>query len=112
MPAAAPSSFTLDKSNAVLALSTPFSDLFVHRYPPTTAVPPSLFSDGGDFVSVTRTGAELSIVAPRGAPEAAGMGSAAAEHKGGPWTAMRVKGPLEHRELQVARAVMGSSVMP
>lgn len=101
MPAAPADSFALDKSNPVLALSAAVGGLYVHRFPAGTPVPPELFSNvdaADDFVSVTRVGNELSIVATKGATSNVGMPEPSAEHCGGPWTAMKVKGPLEHRE--------------
>ncbi|RSH78819.1 uncharacterized protein EHS24_001734 [Apiotrichum porosum] len=108
MPAAPADSFALDKSNPVLALSAAVGGLYVHRFPAGTPVPPELFSNVGaadDFVSVTRVGNELSIVATKGATSNVGMPEPSAEHCGGPWTAMKVKGPLEHHMVGVLSAL-------
>lgn len=96
-------SHALDKADPVLQLLTPHDDLWVHRFPRTTAVPGSLFDAQDSFVTVSTSPAEVSVVAHKGAPQAAGMPKAADEHCGGPWTAIRVRGPLEHREYGVSR---------
>lgn len=99
MPSTCTSSapFTLDKSLPVLHLLTLPYALYVHRFPKTTKVPASLF-DADGFVTVSKTPHEVSVVAAQGACEAAGMPAASTEHAGGPWSALRVRGPLEHRE--------------
>jgi len=117
MPAPSDSTFVLDKSNPVLAISTSADNLYVHRYSARTAVPPSLFESNAEtgqaptFVSVTRTPNELSIVAPKGWTVQNGMPAPQSEHCGGPWTALRVRGPLEHSEcLLKGEGVKGSRV--
>lgn len=87
--------YTLDLKHPALHLSVLPDALFVHRFPRGHAVP-SAFLDAGDaFVSVTRTKDEVSVVADKAATEAA-LGKA--EQLGGPWAAMKIAGPLEHRE--------------
>lgn len=100
MPAPSDRTFVLDKTNPVLALTAAADNLFIHRYAPVTPVPASLFgsNESPSLVSVTRTPNELSIVAPKGWPADNGMPQPQPEHCGGPWTALRVRGPLEHGE--------------
>jgi hypothetical protein len=104
MPAPSNGTFVLDKSNPVLALATAADNLYVHRFAVRTSVPATLFGANPEtgaaptFVSVTRTPNELSIVAPKGWTAENGMAQPTAEHCGGPWTAIRVRGPLEHGE--------------
>lgn len=98
MPCSNPAPFTLDTSLPVLHLLTLPHQLYVHRYPRNTPVPAALFDNDGGWVTVSKTPEEVSIVAEKGACEGAGMSAPAAEHCGGPWTAVRVRGPLEHRE--------------
>ncbi|CAK9783172.1 hypothetical protein CC85DRAFT_300966 [Cutaneotrichosporon oleaginosum] len=104
----------LDKADPVLQLLTHNEALYVHRYPGTTAVPGSLFDAQDSFVTVSRTPREVSVVAAKGAPAAAGMPNAAEEHCGGPWTAIRVRGPLEHHMVgvlsEIARVLKEASI--
>ncbi|GMK56408.1 hypothetical protein CspeluHIS016_0302480 [Cutaneotrichosporon spelunceum] len=105
--------YTLDKTSAALALQTHPEALYVHRYPRTTSVPGALFA-AGSFVTVSRTPREVSIVAPAGACEAAGLPRSAEEHCGGPWTAIGIRGPLEHHMVgvlsEIARVLKDASV--
>lgn len=83
-----PQPFTLDKALPILHLRVAYEGLFVHRYARGAAVPAGIWADPG-FVSVTSTAEEVSIVAKK---------QDGSEHSGGPWAALRVVGPLEHRE--------------
>lgn len=98
MPKCADAPFTLDKSLPIMALLTGSHPLWISKYPVSTDVPSTLFHDGG-WVSVTRTDEELSVLATKEALAAAGMGTPESGDCGGPFTSLRVKGPLEHCEL-------------
>lgn len=92
-----PESYALDKKDKVLNILTVLEEVFLFRYAPTTPIPAKLW-EGDEFCSVTKTKNELSIVAPQKRVVDSGMPKASAEHCGGPWNVLRVRGPLEHRE--------------
>ncbi|BEJ11829.1 hypothetical protein CspHIS471_0202890 [Cutaneotrichosporon sp. HIS471] len=106
--------FALDKTDRALHLQTHNEPLYVFRFPRNTPVPGQLFDAVNTFVTVTRTPREVSIVAAKDAPEAAGMPKSAEEHCGGPWTAIRVSGPLEHHMVgvlsEIARVLKETSI--
>lgn len=89
--------YQLDKKDKVLNILTLPEEVFVFRYAPTTPIPAGLW-EGDELCSVTKTKNELSIVAPQKRVVDSGMPKASAEHCGGPWNVLRVRGPLEHRE--------------
>lgn len=95
-------SHALDKKDKVLNILTVPEEVFVFRYAPTTPIPAKLW-EGDEFCSVTKTKNELSIVAPQKRVVDSGMPKASAEHCGGPWNVLRVRGPLEHRESFLGR---------
>lgn len=92
--------FVLDKSQKVLHLVTLPEDVFVFRYAASTKVPAELLNNNdGQFVSVTKSKLELSIVGPKDLVVNSGLPKSSEEHHGGPWRILKVRGPLEHREL-------------
>jgi hypothetical protein len=72
-----------------LAIDVRPGEYAVVRLPADAPVPAELFAPGSEFVSVTRTPEELSVICPAGREPA---GSTAAEDG---WRLLSVRGPLE-----------------
>jgi hypothetical protein len=72
-----------------LAIDVRPGEYAVVRLPADAAVPAELLAPGQDFVSVTRTAGELSVICPAGHEP---PGSTAAEDG---WRLLSVRGPLE-----------------
>jgi hypothetical protein len=73
--------------------------LSVCRLPPAAAVPPWA-AEGGEFVSITRTTDELSIVCPEAAVPAD------VAHEPG-WRALKVAGPLDFALVGILASIAG-----